>query len=98
MIEVTKNILKDIYKERPKDTKKYDFGLLLVIGGSDFYSGSPALSALAAFKSGVDMVRVIAPKRSADIIASFSPNLAAYPVEGSWVTKKHLATLLTLAE
>jgi len=98
MIEVTKNILKDIYKERPKDTKKYDFGLLLVIGGSDFYSGSPALSALAAFKSGVDMVRVIAPKRAADIIASFSPNLAAYPLEGSWLTKKHLATLLTLTE
>jgi len=45
MIEVTKNILKNIYKERPADVRKYDFGLLLVIGGSDFYSGAPALSA-----------------------------------------------------
>ena len=50
MKEVTKNILKEIYKERPKDSKKYDFGLLIVIGGSDFNSGSPALSAIAAFK------------------------------------------------
>ncbi len=98
MIEVTKNILKDIYKERQKDVKKYDFGLLVVIGGSQFYSGSPALSALAAFKSGVDMIRVIAPKRAADIIASFSPNLAAYPLDGEYLGKKHLATLITLTE
>ncbi len=98
MIEVTKNILKNIYKERPVDVRKYDFGLLLVIGGSEFYSGSPALSALAAFKSGVDMVRIIAPKRAADIIASFSPDLAAYPLEGIWLTKKHLATLISMTE
>ncbi len=98
MIEVTKNILKNIYKERPKTSKKYDFGLLIVIGGSEFYSGSPALSAMAAFKSGVDMVRIIAPKRAADIIASFSPILAAYPLEGNWLSKKHLATLISMTE
>jgi len=98
MKEVTKNILKDIYKERPKDSKKYDFGLLIVIGGSDFYSGSPALSAMAAFRAGVDMVRIIAPKRAADIIASFSPNMAAYPLEGKWLERKHLTTLIGMTE
>ena len=98
MIEVTKNILKNIYKARPVNTKKYDFGLLLVIGGSEFYSGSPALSALAAFKTGADMVRIIAPKRAADIIASFSPNFAAYPLEGNWLNKQHLATLISMTE
>lgn len=98
MIEVTKDILKDIYKERPRNIRKYDSGLLVVIGGSDFYSGSPALSAMAAFRAGVDMVRIIAPKRAADIIASFSPNLAAYPLEGKWLTKKHLATLIGMTE
>ena len=96
--EVTKDILKNIYKERSRESKKYEFGLLIVIGGSDFYSGSPALSAMAAFKSGVDMVRIIAPKRAADIIAGFSPNFAAYPLEGNWLTKKHLATLLSMTE
>jgi NAD(P)H-hydrate epimerase len=98
MLTVTKEILKNIYKPRPEDSKKYDFGLLLVIGGGEFYSGSPALSALAAFRSGVDMVRIIAPKRAADIIASFSPNLAAYPLKGDWLTREHLATLLTMTE
>ena len=96
--EVTKNILKDIYKERPKDSKKYDFGLLVVIGGSDFYSGSPALAALAAFRAGVDMVKILAPKRAADIIASFSPNLAAYPLEGKWLDELDLADLIAMTE
>ena len=98
MEEITRDILKNIYKPRPANAKKYDAGLLLVIGGSDFYSGSPALSALAAFKSGVDMVRVIAPKRAADIIASLSPILAAYPLEGKWLTDQHLATLISMTE
>lgn len=97
-IEVTKTILKNIYKKRPREARKYDFGLLLVIGGSEFYSGSPALSALAAFKSGVDMVRIIAPKRAADIIATFGPDLAAYPLKGDWLKKEHLATLLSMTE
>ena len=98
MIEVTKDILKEVYKPRPADSKKYDFGLLLVIGGGQFYSGSPALSAMAAFRSGVGMVRIIAPKRAADIIASFSPNLAAYPLEGNWLTKEHLPILFPMTE
>jgi len=98
MKEINEDILKNLYKPRSLDVMKYDFGLLIVIGGSEFYSGSPALSALAAFRTGVDMVRIIAPKRAADIIASFSPNLAAYPLEGKWLSKKDLATLITMTE
>jgi len=46
MVEVIKE-LKNIYK-RKKDVHKYDFGSLLIIGGSNIYSGSPAFNALAA--------------------------------------------------
>ncbi len=98
MQKITKNILKEIYKERPKDARKYDFGLLLVIGGSELYSGSPALSALAAFRTGADMVKIMAPKRAADIIAGFSPNLAALPLEGNYLNKKHLSVLLEMTD
>ncbi len=98
MLEVTKSILKNIYKKRPADVKKYDYGLLLVIGGSEFYSGSPAFSALAAFKAGVDMVKIIAPKRAANIIASFTPDLAAYPLEGIRLNKEHLSILISMTE
>jgi NAD(P)H-hydrate epimerase len=98
MVKISKNILKNIYKPRSPEVHKYDFGLLLVIGGSEYYSGSPAFSALAAFRSGVDMVRIVAPERAADIIASFSPNLATLPLEGKQLTKKHLPTLMTMTE
>lgn len=98
MLEVSKNILKNIYKPRSADVRKYDFGLLVIIGGSGFYSGSPALAALAALRTGVDMVRIIAPKRAADIVASFAPDLAAYPLEGKWLAKKHLSILFEMTE
>jgi NAD(P)H-hydrate epimerase len=96
MEEVKPEIFKEIFKERERDKYyiKYEFGLLLVLGGSDFYSGSPALVSLAAFRTGVGMVRIFAPKRAADIIASFSPNLAAYSLEGKIFEKKHVPILL----
>lgn len=98
MINITKDILKELYLKRPPEVKKYDYGLMLVIGGGDFYSGSPALVALAGFRAGVDMVRLIAPKRAADIIASFTPVLAAFPLEGTHLNQTHLATLISMTE
>jgi ADP-dependent NAD(P)H-hydrate dehydratase / NAD(P)H-hydrate epimerase len=98
MQEINREILKEIYQERPLGSRKYDYGLMIVIGGSDFYSGSPALSALAGFRTGVDMVRIIAPQRAADIIAGMNPILAAYPLEGKRISKEHLATLLSMTE
>lgn len=44
------------------------------------------------------MARIIAPKRAADIIASFSPIMAVYPLEGKWLAKQHLATLMSMTE
>lgn len=98
MNKTGKDILKKVYLKRAPGVRKYDFGLVLVIGGSEFYSGSPALSALAAFRTGADMVRIIAPKRAADIIASFTPDLAAYPLNGERLQKEHLATLISMTE
>ena len=90
-----KELLKKVFRDR-KDQyfRKYDFGLVLIIGGGEFYSGSPALSAMAALKTGADMVKITSPKRAADIIASFSPNLSAYPLDGNWLEEKHVPTLL----
>lgn len=98
MIEINKNILKLVYKPRSRNAQKYNFGILVIIGGGELYTGSPALAAQAGFRAGVDMVRIIAPKRAADIIASFSPNLAAFGLDGKWLDKKDLATLLLTTE
>lgn len=98
MFTVTKDILRQVYPPRDPEAKKYDHGLLLVIGGGQFYTGSPALSAMAAFRAGIDMVRVLSPKRAADIIAGFSPNLVVYPLRGDWLDREDLPTLLVTTE
>ena len=100
MIKIGKEILKKFYKPRKKGEyfRKYDFGFSLIVGGSEFYSGAPALSAMAALRSGVDRVRIIAPKRAADIISSFSPEMTTSSLDGRWFEKKHLGTLLTTVE
>ena len=98
MKKINSSILKEVYKQRDEDVHKYDHGLMLVIGGSQFYSGSPALAAQAGFRAGVDMVQVLAPKRPADIIASFSPNLAAQPLSGDYLNEKDFDTLVEMTE
>jgi hydroxyethylthiazole kinase-like uncharacterized protein yjeF len=101
MFNITASILKEVYKERPKWSHKGDFGRLLIIGGSKRYTGAPALAALAAMaslRSGVDLVLVAAPKRAADIVAKFSPNLITEPFEGDFFTGKHVKDILRLSK
>jgi NAD(P)H-hydrate epimerase len=98
---INKSILKKVYKKRNPWSHKYDFGHLLIICGSKQYTGSPALvalSALAALRSGVDLVTIVAPERAANIAASFSPNLIAYPLKGDYLNKKHLPELLKFSK
>ena len=95
---INKKILKNIYKKRLEWSHKGNFGHLLVIGGSKKYSGSPAFNALAAYRSGVDLVTIAAPKRAADIIASFSPDLITYPLEGDYLNKSHLKDIFLLRQ
>ena len=84
-----KALIKDVYKKRDPWSHKGDFGKVLVIGGSNVYTGAPALVGLAALKSGCDLVYIAAPKKAADISASFSPNLITFPLHGDFLTNKH---------
>jgi NAD(P)H-hydrate epimerase len=54
-------------------------GRLLIVGGGP-YTGAPAFAALAAYRSGAEIVTVAAPWRAASIIASFSPDLIVRPL------------------
>jgi len=101
MINVDDSILKEVYKERPMWSHKGDFGKLLIIGGSKIYTGSPAFvayGAMAALRSGVDLVMVAAPERPADVIAKFSPNLITTPFDGDFFTPKHLKKIIELSK
>lgn len=62
---------------QPRDlhAKKGDFGRILVVGGSDVYSGAPALAGLAALRTGADLVSVLVPDPVVSAVRSYSPNL-----------------------
>lgn len=98
MKTVSKTPIKKLYIKRPKWCHKGNYGKLLIIGGSKKYSGSPALASLAAIKSGVDLVTTVCPKRAADIVAGFSPDLIAHPLKGDYINPSHLREVLDLAK
>ncbi len=90
-----RKILKKVYKKRDSWSRKYNFGHLLVVGGSKEYSGSPAFNALAALRAGVDLVTIVAPKRAADIIASFKPDLIAHKIDSDFFGPNDLDEVLS---
>ncbi len=96
MEEFQSQIKNKFYPPREKNARKYDHGLVIVIGGSKFYTGSPALSAMAALRSGADVAQIIAPKRAADIAASFGPDLITFSLSGDHLSMDNLADLLAL--
>jgi hydroxyethylthiazole kinase-like uncharacterized protein yjeF len=86
----------DIYlasRPRPLESHKGDFGRVLVIGGSETYSGAPALTAMGAYAAGVDLVYVAAPETAASIVAGFSPSLITVKLKGTRLAPRNLATI-----
>lgn len=67
------------YRIRPRDSRKGDYGRVIIAGGSDQYAGCLAFNALAALRAGADLSIVIAPHRAADIVACYSPDLITVP-------------------
>ncbi len=57
---------------------KGQYGKILIIGGSEQFSGAPALAGMAALEMGIDLVYIFAPKSVADVIRGYSPNLIVH--------------------
>ena len=77
---------------RIDDSHKGDNGKVLVIGGGP-YAGAPALSALAALRTGVDWVTVMTPKSAYRAVQSFSPDLIVRPLSSDILTKADLSAI-----
>ncbi len=87
----------DVYlvsKPRAPDSHKGDFGQVLVIGGSETYSGAPALTGMGAYSVGVDIVYIAAPETAASIIAGFSPSLITVKLKGSKLSPRNVDDIL----
>ena len=84
---------KILWKPRPPTAHKGDYGRLLIIGGSENFTGAPAFSALAATKCGTDLVYVASPAKTSEIISSYSPDLITVKLPGDHINPKALAEL-----
>ena len=71
--------LREFYPSRSTNARKGDFGRVVVCGGSDRYAGCLAFNSLAALRAGADLAIVVAPRRAADIVAGYSPDLITVP-------------------
>ena len=78
---------------RSPDAHKGDSGRLLVIGGSEVYSGAPTLVSLGAMRTGVDIVYLAAPSKTAYAISSMSPDLITIKLEGANLKPSDMETL-----
>ena len=78
---------------RSPTAHKGDFGRLLVIGGSEVYSGAPTLVSLGAMRTGVDIVYLAAPSKTAYAISSMSPDLITIKLEGDNLKPSNMETL-----
>ncbi|WP_407414874.1 NAD(P)H-hydrate dehydratase [Methanobrevibacter sp.] len=85
-------------KNRSASSHKGNNGSVLIIGGSKDYHGAPAISGMAAFGVGVDLVYVATPECAATPVKSASADLIVKSLEGDYLNLKHLDAILELAE
>ncbi|HEC81386.1 MAG TPA: NAD(P)H-hydrate dehydratase [Thermoplasmatales archaeon] len=79
--------LKVYYPRNKSGSHKGDNGVVLVVGGGP-YVGAPVLSAVAALRTGVDLVYLATPKRVAEAVYSLNAD--------DGVKKNHTPLLLNL--
>src|SRR3989344_1449318 len=86
-----------IYSTRPEWVHKGNYGSVMVIAGSNLYSGSATLAGVSALRAGADLVTVAAPERAANIAASTLPDLITFPLKGNHLNTRHVSDVLDIA-
>jgi len=88
--------LKNFYPRRSKWSYKGQSGSVLIISGSEQYSGSPIFNAMSALRSGADLVFVIGHKRAMNIAAGFSPDIITFPLDDE-LNPEHVPKIVSAA-
>ena len=96
--KTSQKLLSEAYPKRSEWSAKGDYGKVLVVGGSAEYSGSPIFNCMAAYAAGADLVTLLAPRRAANIAASYAPEIIAPPLEGDFLQPSHLQRIISACE
>ncbi len=86
--------VRSIIPPRRKNSRKGENGVVLAVGGSWMYHGAPFLVAMAAYRSGVDLVYLAVPEPLVDSIRAMSPALIVIPLPDYKLTKRSVNKLL----
>ena len=87
LTKLTKEIVEKFLPSRENNSRKGDNGKVLIVGGSYIYHGAPALSSLAALRSGSDLVYTCVPKINTISTRLVSPDLIVIPMADSKLTR-----------
>ncbi|MBS1798564.1 MAG: NAD(P)H-hydrate dehydratase [Acidobacteria bacterium] len=68
-------------KPRGPNSNKGRFGHVLVVGGSYGTAGAPAMSSVAALRTGAGLVTAAVPKSIVNLVAGIAPELMVRPLE-----------------
>ncbi len=66
---------------RPIDSNKGMYGHVMIVGGAFGKAGAPAMSSLAALRSGAGLVTAAVPKSILNNVASITPELMTVPLD-----------------
>jgi len=87
-----------IIPKRKHTSHKGQNGTVLIIGGSEDYTGSLILAGLAALRCGADIVVIAAPEKVAWAINAYTPDLITKKVKGKNLEVQHFDQLKALAK
>jgi hydroxyethylthiazole kinase-like uncharacterized protein yjeF len=90
-MDVTRAYLKKHLRKRLAASHKGQNGRVLVVGGSRLYYGSPILVSLSAFRTGADLVYLLAPEYTARYLGPRYPDLIVWGYRGEYLTKNALS-------
>ena len=98
--EIVRTAGKDIYRkmlpDRPEDSNKGMYGILLVIAGSKGMAGAAYLNAHAAYMTGAGLVRIYTSSDNREILQTLLPEAIITTYEE--YNKEELLSLLTWAD
>jgi len=76
------------------NSHKGENGRLMIIAGGPYF-GAPAMSSMAALRTGADIVRLFTPSNVAQAIATYCPVLMITPLPGDHLISESVDMLLT---
>jgi hydroxyethylthiazole kinase-like uncharacterized protein yjeF len=79
-------------------TRKGDNGTVGIVGGSIDYAGPPALSGLAALRTGTDVARILTSEEVLPVVAGYSPTLVVDRYTGDYFSESSVSTVSALAD